>query len=313
MDAVSPPHIPVLAGPALEWLAVREEGVYVDATAGAGGHAALIAGRLGGKGRLIALDRDPSAVALARDRLQQYPGATVLQANYGDLAEIVVRQGLEGVDGVLIDAGVSSMQLDTPFRGFSFQVADAPLDMRMDSSSGEDAATLLARMREDALAEALRRYGDVGPARRIARTIVRRCAEGRMRRTSDLAAAVREALDFVSGEPDELRTVFQAVRILVNDEYRWLEAGLEAAVTVLRPGGRVVAISFHSGEDRIVKETFRRYARPRRECWPDGRLKSVTEPVLEILTPKPVRADDVELRKNSRAKSALLRAAQKRT
>ncbi len=303
-------HVPVLAETALAWLAVKPDGAYVDCTAGAGGHAAMIAARLSAGGRLLAIDRDPMAAELAAQRLREYACVTVAQGNYGNLREILVAAGLAAVDGILIDAGLSSMQLNTPSRGFSFQES-GPLDMRMDPESGESAAAYLARVTEAELAEVLRHYGDVGPARRIARAILRRRAAGALKSTDDLADAVREALDFVRGEPEEIRTVFQAIRIVVNDELGHLERGLRQALTALRPGGRLVVISFHSGEDRVVKGLLREASRARRMLREDGRTLSVRLPSLRILTPKPVLPDAEEIARNPRAKSARLRAAER--
>jgi 16S rRNA (cytosine1402-N4)-methyltransferase len=302
-------HVPVLAEAAVEWLNVRPEGIYVDATAGAGGHSSLIAARLR-SGRLIALDRDPSAVARTRERLRPYPCAEVRHGNYGQLDEVLAVVRIDTVDGVLIDAGVSSMQLDDPARGFSFQ-DDGPLDMRMDSSSSVSATEYLSQITEDELAGALRRYGDVGPVRRIARAILRRRDEGALRRTRDLVDAVREGLGVARDIPEETRTVFQAIRIAVNGELHWLEQGIRQAITVLNPGGRLVVISFHSGEDRVVKETLRAASRPRRILRPDGRVAGTIDPVLRLLTPKPIVPDSREMASNPRSKSARLRAAER--
>ena len=298
-----------MAKEALRWLDIRPNGVYVDGTAGAGGHAARIAEQLG-TGRLIALDRDRTAVAMAGERLKPFPQACVVHANYSELNQVLHDAGIRAVDGVLIDAGLSSMQIDRPERGFSFQ-EDGPLDMRMDPGSGPSAAEWLASVTEDTLADALRDLGDVGPARRIARTILERQRAGRMTRTGDLAEAVRQALDFVRGEPGEVRTVFQAVRIAVNRELECLRRGLEAAVDVLRPGGRLVVISFHSGEDRVVKDAFRQWARPARELTRDGRVRAVRAPRLRLPVTGPILPDEDEMRANPRAKSAKMRVAER--
>lgn len=302
-------HVPVLPGPALDWLRVRPDGVYVDCTAGYGGHAELIARRLT-SGRLLALDRDPEAVDRVRRRLSKFPQVDVVHANYSDLTAVLRERHIAEVDGVLIDAGVSSAQLDDPRRGFSFQ-ADGPLDMRLDARQSTTARDLLMRAAESELVHLLRAYGDVRPAKRIARAIVQRREQGRMNTTADLRDAVFEALSFVTGTPDEVRTVFQAVRIAVNDEYAHLEAGLRAGIDSLAPGGRIVAISFHSGEDRIVKNTLREESRPQRAFHPDGRIAAERPPRLRVLTHKPVTADAAELAANPRAHSARLRAAER--
>ncbi len=299
-----------MAQEALHWLAIRPDGTYVDATAGAGGHSALIAALLD-TGRLVSLDRDATAVAMAGERLKNFPQACVVHANYSDLNQVLRDEDIHGVDGVLIDAGVSSMQIDRAERGFSFQ-EDGPLDMRMDPGSGPSAAEWLASVSEEALAAALRDLGDVGPARRIAKVILERQRAGRMNRTGDLAAAVRDTLDFVRGEPGEVRTVFQAVRIAVNRELECLRRGLEAAVDVLNPGGRLVVISFHSGEDRVVKDAFRAWSRLEKELTRDGRVRSVRGPRLRLPVSGPVTPSEDEARLNPRAKSAKMRVAERR-
>lgn len=302
-------HVPVLAGPALGWLRVRDDGVYVDCTVGAGGHAALIAEQAR-RGRVLALDRDNVAVQAARARLASYPQATVLHRNYAELAAVLEELGIERVDGVLIDAGLSSMQLDTAERGFSFQ-RRGPLDMRMNPDQGQTARDWLHTTPEGDIARVLREYGDLKPARRIARAIVARRERGEVETTDDLAAAVKEALPHVTAQPEETRTVFQAVRMAVNEELRWLEQGVAAALDCLAPGGRFVAITFHSGEDRVVKQHLQRASRPQRELFPDGRVKAVHPPTMKILTPTPVRPTVEEIAENPRAASARLRAAER--
>ncbi|GMV93856.1 MAG: ribosomal RNA small subunit methyltransferase H [Candidatus Hydrogenedentota bacterium] len=284
-------------------------GVYVDCTAGAGGHSELIAQRLA-DGRLIALDRDPAAVELARTRLRPFPQAQVVHANYANLASVLDGLSIRRVHGVLIDAGVSSMQIDDPERGFSLQ-NDGPLDMRMNPDEGMTALEYLASTDSDELADVLRSYGDVKPARRIAKLLAARAREGRIRTTLDLVRTVQESLSFVRGIPEEVRTVFQALRIAVNDELKGLSEGVHQAIDMLEPGGRLVAISFHSGEDRIVKNALNRESRPERELHPDGRVKREIPPRMRILTRKPVAPDSDEVRENPRAHSARLRAAER--
>jgi len=214
------------------------------------------------------------------------------------------------VQGVLIDAGVSSMQIDDPGRGFSLQ-HEGPLDMRMNPTEGMTALEYLAIVDPDDLATSLRTFGDVGPARRIAKLLSSRAREGRIRTTVDLVRTVQEALSFVRGIPEEVRTVFQAIRIAVNDELSALSCGVEQAIDCLAPEGRIVAISFHSGEDRVVKNLLNREGRPRREFQPDGRLKHESAPRLRVLTRKPVVPDAAEVQQNPRAHSARLRAAER--
>jgi 16S rRNA (cytosine1402-N4)-methyltransferase len=299
----------VLAAPVLKWLDIQPDGIYVDCTAGAGGHAASIAQRLTG-GRLIALDRDPAAVSLTSDRLANHPNVTVVNANYARLTLVLGELGIGPVQGILIDAGVSSMQIDDPSRGFSLQ-HDGPLDMRMNPAEGMTALEYLANTDPEELAKTLRTYGDVGPARRVAKLLSSRAREGRIRTTIDLVRTIQESLSFVRGIPEEVRTVFQAIRIAVNDELAGLDAGLQQAVDCLAPAGRLVVISFHSGEDRVVKNFMNLEGRPQREFMPDGRLKREIPPRLQILTRKPVVPDAAEVRENPRAHSARLRAAER--
>ena len=302
-------HVPVMVEEALHLLRVVPGGIYVDATSGAGGHAEQIAQRLSG-GRLIALDRDPAAVALSSRRLAPYAGVTVVKANYSEILEVLGRQGIATVDGVLIDAGTSSLQLDSAERGFSFQT-DGLLDMRMDPTQGKDAASWLAERSRDEIRDVLRNFGDVAPAGRIAEKISERCRENRMHRTSVLAAAIREALDFVSSEPDEIRTSFMAIRIALNGELNHLELGLRRAAQALAVGGRVVVITFHSGEDRVAKRVFLELTRPRIQLYPDGRVREKVPPSMKLVLPKPLVPLPEEIRTNPRSKSAKIRAIER--
>lgn len=303
-------HVPVLAGAVLEYLNVKADGVYVDCTVGAGGHSALIAAHLD-TGLLIGIDRDASAAAKAAERLQSFSQAHVVHNNYACLLEILQEMGANGADGVLIDAGVSSMQLDDAGRGFSFQ-EDGPLDMRMDPSEGSSARDLLMRISESELASLLKTYGDLRKAKTIARGILKTRDQGPLETTGDLAKAVGALFPHVRGIPQETRQVFQAIRIAVNDELAHLEIGLQHAVAALNAGGRLVAISFHSGEDRIVKNVLREASRPRRILHPDGRVKETAAPLMTLLTARPVVPGEDEIRRNPRAHSAKLRAAEKR-
>ncbi len=303
-------HVPVLAIEALEYLDVRADGTYVDCTAGTGGHSSLIAARLGPGGRLFALDRDPVAVGTARARLEGYPWASVMQGNYGELASVAASLGLEAVDGILIDAGVSSMQLDDARRGFTFQ-QEGPLDMRMDPTQGCTAAEYLAAVDEVELERVLRAYGDVPRARRLARAMIEQRDKRPIHTSQDLVSVLVEACHTGGKVPDETRTVFQAIRIAVNGELDSLTKGIEAAVDLLSQGGRLVCITFHSGEDRIVKNYLREHSRPIRLVHPDGRTRGTVPPKLRLLTKRPVTPSAEETRANPRAHSARLRAAEK--
>jgi 16S rRNA (cytosine1402-N4)-methyltransferase len=305
-------HVPVLAEEVREYLAVRPGETVVDATFGAGGHSSLLAADLEGTGRLIAIDRDPSV----RTYFDRFKAGTPVQARLlrgefsivlGQLAANDVR-----VDAILLDLGVSSMQVDRPERGFSY-AADAPLDMRMDGSAELSARELVNGADERELTLIFRRYGEERYASQIARAIVRRRAERPFERTGDLADTIKQAIPtparFGDGHP--AKRVFQALRIAVNDELGALEAALPAAVRMLRPGGRIAVISFHSLEDRIVKRYLREQARGC-TCPPEFPICVCgNEPVLRDLTRKPIRPSAREVQANPRSASAKLRVAVK--
>jgi 16S rRNA (cytosine1402-N4)-methyltransferase len=308
MTPDSDAHVPVMAEEAVGLLDVHADGVYVDATGGAGGHAMRIASLLK-EGRLFVIDRDPEAVVMLRERFAACPNVSVLHGNYSDMDVLLSETGTNAVDGVLFDLGVSSMQIDTPERGFSFQ-SDGPLDMRMDTTAPIDAAQWLAKASRAELMQALRDYGDVGPVGRIAGRIIARRERNELQRTSDLVAAVTEALDFVTSTPVEVRTVFQAVRMAVNEELKHLDKGLRRAAALLVPGGRIAAITFHSGEDRVVKQVFREWTRPENVLAPDGRIIEKRVPIMKQVLKKPLPPSAVETVRNPRAKSAKLRAVE---
>jgi 16S rRNA (cytosine1402-N4)-methyltransferase len=305
-------HVPVLAEEVRALLAVRPGETVIDATFGAGGHATLLAADLQGSGRLIAIDRDPTA----RRYFEPFAKRAGVQTRFlrGDFAIVLEQLAGNGVeaDAVLLDLGVSSMQLDRPERGFSY-AADAPLDMRMDPSADVTAAALVNEADERDLATIFKRYGEERYARQIAREIVRRRKDRPFERTGDLVDCIRAAIPaparFGDGHP--AKRVFQALRIAVNDELGSLEAALPAAFRMLRVGGRLAVISFHSLEDRIVKRFMRDLERGC-ECPPDfpvcvcGR-----EPELRALSRKPIRPSVDEIAANPRAASARLRAGVK--
>jgi 16S rRNA (cytosine1402-N4)-methyltransferase len=302
-------HVPVLASEVRELLAVEPGETVVDATFGAGGHAALLAADLQGRGKLIAIDRDPSA----RDYFDRFAKLTQVQARFlrGDFAVVLQQLADNGVqaDAVLLDLGVSSMQIDRPERGFSYAV-DAPLDMRMDPSADVSAAGIVNEADERDLATIFRRYGEERYAKQIARAIVRRRKEQPFERTGELVETIRAAIPaparFGDGHP--AKRVFQALRIAVNDELGSLEAALPAAFSMLRPGGRLAAIAFHSLEDRIVKRFLRDLERGC-ECPPDFPICVCgKEPQLRSLSRKAIRPSAQELATNPRAASARLRA-----
>jgi len=290
-------HVPVLLKEAIDFLAVRRGGTYIDATVGLGGHSYEIARRLGAPGHLIGLDKDPRALEIARERLaaqgQDWPTVTLLHRSFADVAE---GQEPATVDGLLADIGVSSLQLDDAARGFSFQ-AEGPLDMRMDPTSERTAEQVVNHLDERELADVIYEFGEERRSRRIARAI---CRSRPIRTTAQLAEVISAAARPMNSEQRRIHPAtrtFQALRIFVNRELDDLKALLAAAPQILRPGGRVVIISFHSLEDRIVKDAFR-----------DGEKKYK---YYRILTKKPITASEEESDRNPRARSAKLRAAER--
>lgn len=313
-------HIPVLLEEVLNGLQVRAGGMYIDGTVGAGGHSAAIIERAGEGGRLLGLDVDPVALRIAGERLAAYIGegqVRLRQHNFERLDEVAQAEGFGEVDGVLLDLGVSSMQLDTAERGFSFR-ADGPLDMRLDPRNPTTAADLVNTLPEGELADLIYKYGEDPASRRIARRI----AEAREREpfssTSQLEKVVYGALGGrVAGRtrnPIHPATkTFQALRIAVNRELEALEKGLASAVRVLKPGGRLAVISFHSLEDRIVK-LFIRQEQKGCICPPEYPVCMCgRKPTLKAVNRKPIEASPEEARRNPRSRSARLRIAQKVT
>jgi 16S rRNA (cytosine1402-N4)-methyltransferase len=307
-----PDHVPVLADEVRNLLGLQPGQTVIDATFGGGGHARALCADLAGEGRLIAIDRDPDARAeFERFRRECRVPCRFLRGDFATVIGQLAQNGLEA-DAILLDLGVSSMQIDRPERGFSYAV-DAPLDMRMDPAEPRSARDLVNEADERELADIFRRYGEERFARPIARAIVRRRAERPFDRTSDLVETIRAAIPaprrFGDGHP--AKRVFQALRIAVNHELDSLERVLPDAVSLLRPGGRIAVISFHSLEDRIVKRFFAGQARGC-VCPPDfpvcvcGR-----EPTLRLLARKAVRPSPAEVAANARSGSARLRAAAK--
>jgi len=305
-------HIPVLADEVRELLAVRPGETVVDATFGAGGHARLLAQDLAGQGKLVAIDRDPGAKPYF-DRFKAAAGVEVRFLR-GDFAVVLTQLAANdiGADAILLDLGISSMQIDRPERGFSY-ATDAPLDMRMDPSSEASAAEIVNTWDERELATIFWRYGEERYAKAITRAIVRQRAEHPFARTGELVDTIKLAIPTPArfGEGHPAKRVFQALRIAVNDELGQLEAALPAALQMLRPGGRLAVISFHSLEDRIVKRFVAEQAKGC-TCPPDFPVCVCgKEPTLRSLTRKPVRPGRHETDTNPRAASARLRVAVK--
>jgi len=298
-------HASVLLEEAVNALVTRTDGLYVDGTFGRGGHARAVLQRLAPAGRLLAFDRDPEAVASAA--ALDDPRLLMVHANFAELREELAGRGITHVDGVLLDLGISSPQIDTPERGFSFRF-DAPLDMRMDTTRGETAADFLARADERTLAQVIRDYGEERFAVQIAKALVARRAGGQpIQRTGELASIVAGAVKTREPGQDPATRTFQALRIFVNAELEALDQGLKAALHVLAPGGRLVVIAFHSLEDRIVK-TF--IARESREVV-DRRAPFAPALPLRLHSLARIKPSEDEVARNPRARSAILRVAER--
>ncbi len=300
-------HETVLLKEAVDALDVKADGIYVDGTFGRGGHSRELLSRLGTRGRVIALDRDPQAIAAAEQlgdvRL------TARRAQFSALVDVLREMALDGVDGVLLDLGVSSPQIDDASRGFSFK-QDGPLDMRMDPQSGTSVAQWLMQASEKDIGEVIKNYGEERFAKQIARAIVAARSQRSIQRTRELAEIVAKAVPTREPRQDPATRTFQALRIFINRELEELEMTLPQCVACLKPGGRLVIISFHSLEDRIVKRFMARLAKPevpkrlplRDSEMPKGSLR---------LIGKPVRPDQDEVQRNPRARSAIMRVAER--
>ena len=303
-------HIPVMAREVVDALQPRDGGRYLDGTFGAGGYTTAMLDRA--DCQVIAIDRDPDAIAAGQVLAERYaPRLRLIEGRFGDMADLLSAEGVEDVDGVALDLGVSSMQFDQADRGFSFR-ASGPLDMRMEKS-GASAADLVNEADETELADVIWRYGEERRSRRVARAIVEARRTKRIDTTGELAEIVRRAVGPQSrDESDPATRTFQALRIAVNDELGELERGLAAAEQVLAPGGRLAVVSFHSLEDRAVKEFVRaragRTPGPSRHAPPRAGQQDAT---LRDLTRKPMVPSDAEIAANPRARSARLRVAEK--
>lgn len=305
-------HIPVMLGECLEGLAIRPGGIYVDGTLGNGGHAEAILERLDEKGMLIGFDRDVDAIERVRGKLKGKANTRVelVHDNYANMAERLDQLGIEKVHGILLDLGVSSFQLDMAERGFSFQ-QDGPIDMRMDQTEGRTAANLVNEASEQELADIIFRYGEDRAARRVARAIVEARTRRPIKTTVELADVVERAKGGRKGKKTHPATqTFQALRMAVNDELAGIEQVLETMVDRVAEGGRIVVLTFHSLEDRLVKQFFNRHV-PREESLQQGGVElHFEEPPVKWIWKKPLTATREEQNKNPRSRSAKLRAVE---
>ena len=303
-------HVPVLLGPVLEGLNIKANGCYVDGTFGRGGHSKAILDQLTANGRLIAIDRDPQAIASAPQALLSDPRFELIRGESAQLEKLIVERDLRGsVDGLLLDLGVSSPQLDEAGRGFSF-LRDGPLDMRMDPDAGISAADWLARVDEKELKRVLKTYGEERSAARIARAIVSARDEAPIRRTGQLAKIIADAAPSHGDRIHPATRSFQAIRIVINDELEQLRAVLEQSVNVLRRGGRLCVISFHSLEDRLVKRFIRESSRESEQYRGMPSVPAEFRPKLKAVG-KLIEATAAEVEANRRARSARLRVAER--
>lgn len=306
-------HLPVLAAEVIQGLKLKSGGVYVDCTLGGGGHSELILKGTGPDGRLVALDQDPEALAAAQKRLASYMSRiTFVRSNFSRLAEALDDLGIKAVDGVLFDLGTSSYQLDNPARGFSYQ-HDAPLDMRMDPERETTAGTLVNNMTAEELTETIRKYGEERWALRIAEFICEERKRHPIETTGALVDVIKKAVPAGARRegPHPAKRTFQALRIAVNDELEILKDAVKKAALFLKPGGRICVITFHSLEDRIIKDLFRELASPC-TCPRDFPVCVCGgKKVLQVVTAKPILPSEEELAINPRARSAKLRIGEK--
>jgi 16S rRNA (cytosine1402-N4)-methyltransferase len=302
-------HQTVLLDEAVDGVFTRADGIYVDGTFGRGGHSRLLLGRLAPGGRLVAIDRDPDAIAAAASGATRVddPRFSIHHSPFGGMSDVLAELGIAQVDGVLLDLGVSSPQIDNPERGFSFRF-DGPLDMRMDTTRGESAADFLARADERHIAEVVRDYGEERFAVSVAKALVARREGGHpVRTTAELSHVVAGAVKTREPGQDPATRTFQALRIFVNAELEELEQGLKAALGLLAPGGRLVVISFHSLEDRIVKNFIARESKSEF----DRRAPFAPERPSRLKAIARVKPSETEVRANPRSRSAIMRIAER--
>lgn len=303
-------HETVLIAEAVEALSICEDGTYVDATFGRGGHSRLILEHLGAKGRLIVFDKDPEAIKAAEEIRDKDERVEIAHAPFGDIeAQLLALEVNEGVEGILFDLGVSSPQLDNAERGFSF-LRSGPLDMRMDPESGQSAEDWINSAEEKEIADVLYQYGEERHSRRMARRVILERAEKRITTTGELAEIIKDANPAWERDKHPATRAFQGIRIFINDEMGELERGLEQALKMLKVGGRLVVISFHSLEDRMVKKFISQEAKgdnyPRGLPIPQDMLNPKLKPIG-----KRIKASAVEVDRNTRSRSAVMRVAEK--
>ncbi|MBM3513256.1 MAG: 16S rRNA (cytosine(1402)-N(4))-methyltransferase RsmH [Alphaproteobacteria bacterium] len=310
-DAAEIPHVPVLLDAVLSALAPRDDGIYVDGTFGAGGYSEAIL--MSANCVVWAIDRDPDALARGRALADRFEGRLKLVAGrFGDMVQLLAAEGVRQVDGVVLDIGVSSMQIDDRARGFSF-LRDGPLDMRMERE-GRSAADVVNTLPEKELADIILSFGEERHARRIARAIVEARKNRPLSRTLHLADVIRAEIPRANDGIDPATRTFQALRIYINDELGELDRGLRAAEVVLKPGGKLAVVAFHSLEDRIVKTFMRgrsgQVGRPSRHL-PEAPTLTPRQPTFQAISRRPAVPDDAEIRRNARARSARLRVAER--
>lgn len=303
-------HETVLIAEAIDALSIRKDGIYVDATFGRGGHSKLILENLGAKGSLIVFDKDPEAIEAARIIKGKDERLQIAHAPFGEIEEQLTALGLnDGVDGILFDLGVSSPQLDNAERGFSF-LRDGPLDMRMNPEAGQSAEEWINSAAETEIADVLYQYGEERHSRRMARRVILERAEKRITTTAELAEIIKEANPAWERDKHPATRAFQGIRIFINDELGELERGLEQSLKMLKVGGRLVVISFHSLEDRMVKKFIAKHAKgdsyPRGLPIPQDMLSPKLNPIG-----KRIKASALEVDRNTRSRSAVMRVAEK--